>query len=415
MAHRDSLTASDGAVAPLSHYLIRIAVAYFGLTAAAIPFDTGDGPRALLDATWGRLNAWFASTVFDVGARAAGGPRPPLAVVSQHLLVLLLAVAIAVVWMRVDARREVTERAHRLLRLSLRYYVAVITMLYAGFKVVPLQFPRPMLDLMTQPLGTLTPMSLLWTFMGYAPAYAAFAGLAEWIGAFLLFFRRTTTLGALILFGVMANVVVMNYSYGVFVKALPANLLLASLVLLAPEVTRLSDLFLRNRSTEPSRFAVASHWAAASPRRQRVRRFAKPLVVTLASGGPILFALIAYWNTTRPSPLYGVYEKDAAQEIRDSRASLSWDRLVFDRIGEFSVRESSGTLRRFRATIDTSAQTVRYWQRADRSDESSFKYGRVGDSGIRIIPSATPDDVGTVFTTMNIAEKYPLTRPFSWR
>lgn len=416
MTELEERTGTASGAPVLKDHLVRIAVAYFGLTAFAIPFDSGEGPRRLFDATWGRVSEWFASAVFGVASGAAGSPAPPLAVVAQHILVLLFAVVIAVTWMRIDARRTVTERAHRLLRVSLRYYVAVITMIYAGFKVIPMQFPQPMLDQITQPLGALTGMSLLWTFMGYAPTYAAFAGFAEWIGAFLLFFRRTTALGALILVAVMANVIVMNYAYGVFVKTLPTNLMLASLVLVAPELARLRDLFLRNRATEPSEFAHASQWAGASTRRQRFRRFTKPLIVTLASAGPIVIAFIGYRATTRLSPLYGVYERHSAQETGDSRAAVPWDRLIFDRIDGFSVRESSGSLRRFRAAIDTTAHTVRYWTRADRSDESRFLYERDPGSGIlRIMPQRATDAARTEFRPLDIAEIYPLTRPFSWR
>lgn len=62
--------------------------------------------------------------------------------------------------------------------------------------------------------------------MGYSRTYTIFAGAGEVIGGVLLFFRRTTTLGALILCGVLANVVALNFSYGIPVKIFSSLLLL---------------------------------------------------------------------------------------------------------------------------------------------------------------------------------------------
>lgn len=45
--------------------------------------------------------------------------------------------------------------------------------------------------------------------------YAMFTGFGKSIGAFLLFFRRTTTLGALILIAVLSNVALLNYVFDV--------------------------------------------------------------------------------------------------------------------------------------------------------------------------------------------------------
>jgi hypothetical protein len=380
---------------------IRIAALYFGLHALAIPFDSGNAPRKLYGATWGKLNAWFAQTVFGV-TEIRGAPMDAI---SQHVLVLLVATIGGILWVSVDGRPTVSDTVHRIMRVGLRYYVGVITMIYGAAKVIPLQFPRPSLDLMIRPYGELTPMSLLWSFMGYSPAYTIFTGLGEWVGAFLLFFRRTTTLGALILAAVFANVVLLNYAYGVIVKTLSTNLLLACLVLIAPDIVRLVKVFVLNQSVGPSQLAEPTR----NLRLARFRKFAKPLIVTLASVGPLVFAAVVYSTSRVRSPLYGVYES-----TQPAIASTEWQMLVFDRPGAMSIVTGADELRRYRAAVDTAADTVRYWARSDKSDAETFRLNRLDSATIVVVRDLQGAGTSQTFRKKPLTH-FPLLRPFSWR
>ena len=97
----------------------------------------------------------------------------------------MVALAAAVVWTIVSRRLEY-RRLFGWVHLFLRYYVAIIMLIYGAFKVVDTQFPPPTLEALSQPVGALTPMGLLWTFMGYSVPYATFGGLGEVVGAVLL-------------------------------------------------------------------------------------------------------------------------------------------------------------------------------------------------------------------------------------
>ena len=57
---------------------------------------------------------------------------------------------------------------------------------YGMVKVIPVQMEYPSLIRLLQPLGTLSPMGLLWVDMGSAPAYEIFTGCAEVAGGLLL-------------------------------------------------------------------------------------------------------------------------------------------------------------------------------------------------------------------------------------
>ncbi len=167
---------------------------------------------------------------------------------------LLLTVVITAVWSVLDRQRPEYEKLHRLLRVFLRYSLAYMILLYGMDKVIKLQFPAPSLSRLIENYGDSSPMVLMWTFMGYSTTYTVFSGLAEVAAGFLVLFRRTTTLGALLCMAVMLNVTVMDFSYDVSVKLYALNLLLVSIVLVLPDARRLVDLFILNRPVNAAPF-----------------------------------------------------------------------------------------------------------------------------------------------------------------
>jgi hypothetical protein len=98
-------------------------------------------------------------------------------------------------------------------------------------------------------------MGLLWTFMGSSPAYTAFAGAMETLGALLLVWRRTALLGALVSACVMLNVMLLNFCYDVPVKLFSFHLVVVGLCIALPEASRLLQLFLGLGPGTPARLA----------------------------------------------------------------------------------------------------------------------------------------------------------------
>ncbi len=117
-------------------------------------------------------------------------------------------------------------------------------------KMFNLQFSTPFyLTKMMQNLGDYYPMELAWTFLGLSDGYNLFIGLAEICGVFL-FFRRTLTLGVLILLVVVSNVVAINFFYYVPVKVLSSHLLLMLLFLITPNLKDLWCFFVKNKAVK---------------------------------------------------------------------------------------------------------------------------------------------------------------------
>src|SRR3546814_16968786 len=85
--------------------------------------------------------------------------------------------------------------------------------------------PPPTLYELVKPLGEKNPVALAWSYVGLSEAFSLFTGLAAILGGALLFFRRTTTIGALMAATIMLNVLVMNLAINIPVK-LSSSLLL---------------------------------------------------------------------------------------------------------------------------------------------------------------------------------------------
>ena len=155
-----------------------------------------------------------------------------------------------VIWTIVDRRTHYRELFYAL-TVGLRYFVAVTLIRYGLAKMVHIQFPLATEALLRTYLDS-SPMGLLWTFMSFSPAYNFFTGCAEALGGFLLFFRPTKMIGALLNLAVLSNIVMLNFTYDVPVKLFSSHLLIMNIVLLIPDLSRLIDFFILNRPTAAS-------------------------------------------------------------------------------------------------------------------------------------------------------------------
>jgi len=165
------------------------------------------------------------------------------------LMACFLAAAIfgGLVWGCFDRERKRDGIILDLLRVGVRYVFAVTMLIYGCNKIFHLQMPSPTYSVQMETYGESSPMRLMWTFMGNSAAYSFFAGTLEAVGGVLMLFRRTTTLGALVIAAVMLNVVVMDFAFDVAAKLYSAHLLLMAIILVWPDWQRLMNLFLFNR------------------------------------------------------------------------------------------------------------------------------------------------------------------------
>ena len=107
--------------------------------------------------------------------------------------------------------------------------LAYILCFYASAKMFELQFG---MDPATaaRPAGELTGFERAWAFFGHSPTYGYLLAGAEYLAAALLLARPTRTTGGLVAAAILANVVAIDFLYGVEVMKYPALALLAMAV-----------------------------------------------------------------------------------------------------------------------------------------------------------------------------------------
>ena len=184
--------------------------------------------------------------------------------------------------------------------------------------------------------------------MGASTPYIVFTGSAEVLGGLLLFFRRTTTLGAMVCFVVLSNIVALNYCYDVPVKLYSTNLLLMAVFLMAPDLFRLCRFFLWNQAAEPADLSAPSF-------QNRKLRIAA-MVFQILFVGYVLFEHIhGGWqgyqlsrvHPKRP-PLYGVYEVEApaSDQARWKKVAIDFPTAITVRMTDDSVKNFADQIRR---------------------------------------------------------------------
>jgi len=164
-----------------------------------------------------------------------------------------LAIAFGLLFLLLDWRGRSIRFLHAMLRIYVRYALAAVLLSYGFAKVFPLQFGELTGERLYGTYGQASPMNLLWTFLAGSPAYTIVSGGLEALAGLLLFFRRTTTLGALLALVVLCNIALLNYCYDVPVKLSSSHLLLMALVLLAPAAPRLWAVLVSHRATDAVR------------------------------------------------------------------------------------------------------------------------------------------------------------------
>lgn len=356
----------------LRRVAFRFSCAYFLLYVTTAPLSVVPGGRWVylrFSHLWRKVVPWAGKHVLhlatDITAFPSGTTWDTTFNYVQLLLCLGLAAVVALVWSLLAARRPEDAPDPRVshgLRVLLRYLLAAFVLSYGLVKVMKSQFPFPAPEILVQTYGQSSPMELLWTFMGYSTGYNLFCGLTEAVGALLLFFRRTTTLGALLVAAAMANVLVLNLCYDVPVKTFSGHLFLMAVFLLLPDLQRLTHVLILNRSTEPVilRTPFRARWM------ERARWVLKPIVIGWCVIGETQVNYKAYTVRGDDSPrpaLYGIYEVEAFTRNGELRPPLlgdasRWRSMTVNRRPALAVQWMNDKVTRFRMVDDPAKKTL---------------------------------------------------------
>ena len=367
---------------PATRIAFRFCVVYFGLT---ILFTQLFGavfqlPSPAFVTGVQDLFAFVGEHVFGVGPiqLQLSGSGDKLIDWVQAGTLLLFALASTVVWSLVS-QRDSHPRAYRWLRLLMRFALGATMVRYGFSKVLPTQMPTVFLTRLVEPFGNFSPMGVLWTSIGASPAYESFTGAVELLGGVLLFFPRTTLLGALISLVATGEVFVLNMSYDVPVKLLSFHLVLMALILVAPYVGNLFDLLLRHRPLTP----VQEPPIGVTPRRRRLALVAQAVygfLIVLIAFSASMFTWSRFGASAPKSPLYGIWNVDQMTIDGELRPPLvtdgsRWRRVIMQAPTAVVFQRMNDTFDRFTAEFAGDNKTLKVTS-VDRKTSSTLTYRR---------------------------------------
>jgi hypothetical protein len=219
---------------------------------------------------------------------------------------------------------------HGIVRILVRFFLCEMLFGYGFAKVFPLQFAQPSAFRLGQQLGDMSPMGLLWTFMGFSPIYQMFTGAVEVLAGLLLTTRRTTLLGSLVALVAMAQVFTLNMCFDVPVKLYSFNYLVMACFLLAPGLPRLIDSLVLGKAVAAMSFAPLF----GSVKLDRVARVLRTLVVLLMVLGQVAGSF-QRWSEMYggpPAPVLGRWDMVSIQVAKNKPADddpMNWSWLDF--------------------------------------------------------------------------------------
>jgi len=238
------------------------------------------------------------------------------------LFELLLAALATVVWSLLDRHRLDYRRLYAWIRLPVRLLLAGMMFSYGSEKIFLLQFGHLSLADLSRTFGEMSPPTLMWDFMAASSVYTIFTGCVEVLGGILLLIPQTVTIGALVLFAAMTNVVIMDLSYDVGVKLLSGHFALLAMFLLLDHAKPLAGLLFLNRPAQPVRYPPFA--------RRRAFNIAAQLLVPVLGGLLLVFFMYsaqgAYGRQrakmSNRSPLFGIWDVDRFDTSERPRGAL---------------------------------------------------------------------------------------------
>ena len=403
----------------------RFAFTYFGLYLFPFPLDSlpvVGRAFAWVNGAENWVSRWTEVHLFGLDAPlpiVPSGSGDTMARWALQAAWLLIALGVTLLWTVLDRRRRNYARLNQWLHVYVRFALATIMLGYGIAKVIPTQMPTPQLERLVQPWGEFSPMGVLWSFMGYSSVYQIFTGIGEALGALLLVFRRTVTLGALLLIGVLANVVLLNYTFDVPVKLYSTNLLLMAVFLAAPDLKRLLNVLVLNRVATP---------------RADYPLFATRTLNRVAAAVGLTFIAFIVWRNTRftleyyrqsiapsapKSPVYGIWDVDALTKNGVAQPPLLSDstrlkRVVFGGLNRAMFRLMSDSVERYSLKVDSAKRELTLTGRFDPKLVRTFTYVRPDSQHLVLMGQANGDSLVVRLRRLDERRFVLVSRGFNW-
>lgn len=197
---------------------------------------------------------------------------------AMYLLILILVIIsllFSLLLYFIEKRKDYNLNLENKIRPIIRYYLALILLIYGFSKVFKAQFYLPEPNLLFTPLGNLDKDILFWSTIGSSRSYSIFLGIIEIVPAVLLLFRKTAFIGSLMATGVLLHVVSINFSYSISVKIFSLFLLISALFLAFRTIKNTWHLF------QTGQFSTTDFFEPTHSFKKPFYPFVKSLVIAL--------------------------------------------------------------------------------------------------------------------------------------
>ncbi|WP_250317951.1 hypothetical protein [Pedobacter sp. B4-66] len=235
----------------LQKVAFRIAFIYFGLF--SIPLDLGFY-QMLINMDYAHLNyrhlteivAFFNPQFINIFSES--GFFGPASYINLPF-VLLIALLGGFIWTKLDKERKEYRSLYYWLRVVARYRVAYAGIGWGYKKLFVMQMPTQNEGLWNTELIDFFAKRLYWEVISVSPSYEVFLGFAEFIGGFLLLFRRTTGIGAAITFVVFGNIAISNHAYDIGEQVPSAGMAMLSIFVLWYDIPGIWSLIVKEQDS----------------------------------------------------------------------------------------------------------------------------------------------------------------------
>ena len=368
---------------------------------------------------WQWLSLWTADHIFHITEELPLNGRGSGDITLAYLQVfvqLLIATAGTIIWSVSDRKREHYNNLFRYQIVFLRYYTAFLLLTYGIIKIIPTQFSNLSLFDLIKTYGDSSPMGLMWNFMEYSDTYTRFSGIAEALGGVLLLFRQTERLGALIGFGVMLNVFLMNMSYDIPVKLLSFHLMFICAIILSAHIKAFLNFFLFNKTAPPEQILPYS-----SRKKIRIAGYIFKGIFILHFVIPRVINTHEYYTERRDKAslpaLYGIYDVKDFIYNGDTippllTDTLRWKQIVIDRRSTGIVKMND-KITPLKNDTDTLKHTLMLASWQDTTKVHSFTY-EVRDSLFYATGTYGRDSISIIMKKKDLNDFLLINRGFHW-
>jgi len=357
------------------------------------------------------------------------------------LITVFVCILAGVILNSIDKKRRDYERLYYWFYTTARYGLALRMSWFAWAKVFPVQMPFPTISQLNTNLGDFTPGKLYWLTTGVSPFFEVFAGVFELIATVLILYRRTTTLGALMMIAILVPIWFVNIGYNAGVELTSLHILSLALMLLVRDSKKFYEILIEHKAvalTYVPKFTYRHHW------KNRVGLLLKYAFILFF----VLFRGYSYGSLYANGKSFKLPLEDGLSEYvglydvsefrlnnRTIPAGIAdttrWQNVIFEKFNSISIKLDKP----FKLNTKNSIRTTEYYgnigryyygysadtvnhiftlkNRADTTSTLKFSYNKSDSQTIKLSGiNESKDSLYIVLTKIN--KQYPLEEKRKW-